>query len=93
MEEVRIDLRIPDEERDKEMKRASELCFKINQTNPTPPECRKLIEELFNENILKNTEHSLWHGGLLQKAETICFKTKLLLKSVKNTASLPRKQH
>lgn len=51
MEEVRIDLRIPDEERDKELKRSSELCFKINHTMPASPECRELIEELFNHNL------------------------------------------
>ena len=51
MEEVRVDLRIPDEAREKEMKRSSELCFKINHTMPTSPECRKLIEELFNNNL------------------------------------------
>lgn len=55
MEEVRVDLRIPDEVREKEMKRSSELCFKINHTMPTSPECRKLIEELFNNNLDKTT--------------------------------------
>ena len=55
MEEVRIDLRIPDEEREKEMKRSSELCFKINHTMPTSPECRKLIEELFSQGVDKTT--------------------------------------
>lgn len=47
MEEVRIDLRIPDEEREKELKRAAELCFKINNTMPGTKECRQLTEELF----------------------------------------------
>ncbi len=55
MEEVRIDLRIPDEAREKEMKRASELCFKINHTMPTSPECRELIEELFSQGVDKST--------------------------------------
>lgn len=55
MEETRIDLRIPDEAREKEMKRSSELCFKINHTMPTLPKCRKLIEELFNNNLDKTT--------------------------------------
>lgn len=55
MEEVRIDLRIPDAEREKEMKRTAELCFKINHTIPTSPECRALIEELFNHNLDKST--------------------------------------
>ncbi len=55
MEEVRIDLRIPDEEREKEMKRASELCFKINNTMPGTPECRKLTEELFSNGVDETT--------------------------------------
>lgn len=53
MEEFRVDLRIPDEEREAELKRSSELCFKINHTMPTSPECRKLIEELFNNELPK----------------------------------------
>ena len=55
MEETRIDLRIPDEQRDNEMKRSAELCFKINHTMPTLPECRQLIEELFNNQLDKST--------------------------------------
>lgn len=55
MEEVRIDLRIPDAEREKEMKRASELCFKINHTMPTSTECREMIEELFTQGVDKTT--------------------------------------
>lgn len=55
MEEVRIDLRIPDKERDKEMKRSSELCFKINHTMPNTPECRELIEDLFSQGVDKTT--------------------------------------
>lgn len=51
MDEVRIDLRIPDEELDKELKRCAELCFKINHTMPATPECRSLIEELLNNNL------------------------------------------
>ena len=55
MEEIRIDLRIPDKEREEEMKRSSELCFKINHTIPSSPECRKLIEELFNNDLDEST--------------------------------------
>lgn len=55
MEEVRIDLRIPDENRDKEMKRSAELCFKINNTMPGTFECRALIEELFTQGVDKST--------------------------------------
>jgi acetyltransferase-like isoleucine patch superfamily enzyme len=55
MEEVRIDLRIPDENREKELKRSSELCFKINHTMPTSSECRELIEELFEGKLDKST--------------------------------------
>ena len=55
MEEVRIDLRIPNEERDKELKKSAELCFKINHTMPGTPECRALIEELFSQGVDKTT--------------------------------------
>jgi acetyltransferase-like isoleucine patch superfamily enzyme len=55
MEEIRIDLTIPDKARELEMKRSSELCFKINHTLPTTPECRKLIEELFNNKLDEST--------------------------------------
>lgn len=55
MEEVRIDLRIPDESREKEMKRSAELCFKINHTMPETPECRELIEDLFSQGVDKST--------------------------------------
>lgn len=55
MEEVRIDLRIPDIEREKDMKKSSELCFKINHTMPTSSECRELIEELFDNKLDKTT--------------------------------------
>lgn len=55
MEEVRIDLRIPDEEREKELKRAAELCFKINTTMPGTPENRALIKELFTQGVDKST--------------------------------------
>ena len=55
MEEVRIDLRIPDEAREKEMKRSAELCFKINHTMPGTPECRELIEDLFSQGVDKST--------------------------------------
>ena len=47
MEEVRIDLRIPNPERDAEGKRSTQLCFKINHTMPMTPECDALIKELF----------------------------------------------
>ena len=39
----------------KKIKRSSELYFKINHTMPTSVECRKLIEELFNNNLDKTT--------------------------------------
>jgi acetyltransferase-like isoleucine patch superfamily enzyme len=55
MEEVRIDLRIPNKDREAEMKRSSELCFKINHTLPTSNECRELIEELFEGDLDKST--------------------------------------
>jgi len=55
MEEFRIDLRIPNEAREKEIKRAAELCFKINGTMPGSPENRELIEELFSNGVDKTT--------------------------------------
>ena len=48
MEEVRIDVRTQSPERIAEAKRSSDLCFRINHTNPTTPECQELIQELFN---------------------------------------------
>ena len=47
MEEVRIDLRIPNPEREAEGKRSTQLCFKINHTMPMTEECNALIKELF----------------------------------------------
>lgn len=55
MEEVRLDLRLPNEERQKEVKRSSELCFRINHTMPTTSECKNLIDELFNHTLGENT--------------------------------------
>lgn len=55
MKEEIIDLRIPHKEREAEIKRSSELCFKINHTMPTDPKCRELIEELFNNTLDKST--------------------------------------
>ena len=37
MEEFRIDLRIPNEAREKEIKRAAELCFKNKRHNARKP--------------------------------------------------------
>lgn len=47
MEEVKIDLRIPNPERAAEGKRSTQLCFKINHTMPMTEECDALIRELF----------------------------------------------
>ncbi len=55
MEEVRIDVSIPDEVRDTEVKRSAEVCFKINHTMPGTPECRSLIEELFTQGVDEST--------------------------------------
>lgn len=55
MEEVRIDVRNQTPERIAEAKRSSELCFKINHTMPTSLECKKLIDDLFNNNIGEGT--------------------------------------
>lgn len=55
MEEIRIDVRNQEPERIAEAKRSSELCFKINHTMPTSHECKKLIDELFNNTLGENT--------------------------------------
>lgn len=55
MEEVRIDIRIPDEKREAESIRSSQLCFKINHTMPNTDECKNLISELFNNSLGENT--------------------------------------
>lgn len=55
MEEVRLDLRIPNEERMAEYIRSSQLCFKINNTMPQTEECNNLIKELFGENLGENS--------------------------------------
>lgn len=54
MEEVRLDLRIPNEERMAEYIRSSQLCFKINNTMPQTDECNALIKELFGDNLGEN---------------------------------------
>ena len=41
MEEVRIDVRKQEPERIAEAVRSSDLCFRINHTNPTTPECKE----------------------------------------------------
>lgn len=55
MEEVRLDLRIPNEERMAEYIRSSQLCFKINNTMPQTEERNNLIKELFGENLGENS--------------------------------------
>lgn len=55
MKEVRIDLRTQDEERIAEVKRSTELCFKINHTMPNTPEYKELVDELFNHSLGENT--------------------------------------
>lgn len=55
MEEIRIDLRIPNEKRNQEVQRCYELCHKINHTLPTSQECKEYINELFNNSLGENT--------------------------------------
>lgn len=55
MEEIKIDLSTQDPVRTAEIQRSTELCFKINHTMPTTPECRQLINELFNNSLGENT--------------------------------------
>lgn len=47
MEEIRIDLRESNPEREAESKRSTQICFKINHTMPMTAECDALIRELF----------------------------------------------
>ena len=58
MEEVRIDVRNQSPERIEEVKRSADLCFRINHTNPTMPECQELMQELFNNTLGENTRIS-----------------------------------
>ena len=55
MEEVRIDVLNQTPDRIEEARRSSNLCFKINHTNPTTPECKELIDVLFNHTLGENT--------------------------------------
>ena len=55
MEEVRIDVRTQSPERIEEARRSADLCFRINHTNPTTPECHELVQELFNNTMGENT--------------------------------------
>ena len=58
MEEIRIDTTNQDPKRIEEAKRSADLCFRINQTNPTLPQCQELINELFNNSLGENTRIS-----------------------------------
>lgn len=51
MEEIRIDLRKPEEADPAEGIRCAQLCFKINHTMPMTEEYNRLISELFMGNI------------------------------------------
>lgn len=51
MEEIRIDLRKPEEADPEEGMRCARLCFEINHTMPGTEACNRLISELFAGNI------------------------------------------
>lgn len=51
MDEVRIDLRIPNEERMKESIRSTQLCYKLNHTMPYTDEYDAVLKELFGDNL------------------------------------------
>lgn len=51
MEKIRIDLRKTNKERMAEYIRSSQLCFKINIAMPQTEESKKLIKELFGDNL------------------------------------------
>ncbi len=55
MKEIRIDVKNQEPERIAEVKRSTELCFKINHTMPTSNEYQKLVDELFNHSLGENT--------------------------------------
>ena len=47
MEEVKIDMRKPEEVTPAEGVRCAQLCFKINHTMPVTEEYNRLVSELF----------------------------------------------
>ena len=47
MEEIRMDLRIPDEKREAEIRRTAEVLFRLNQTPPFSKERDQLLKDLF----------------------------------------------
>jgi hypothetical protein len=51
MEDVRIDVRIPEQANPEEGRRCMDLCFRINHTHPLSEEFSKLVSELFCGNI------------------------------------------
>ncbi len=55
MEEVRIDVNNQSPDRIAEAKRCADLCFRINQTNPTNPKIKDLFDELFNHTLGEGT--------------------------------------
>lgn len=55
MEEIRMDLRIPDEERSREGKRTTEWIYRFNQAMPGTPESAKALNELFHGRIGEGT--------------------------------------
>ena len=55
MEEIRIDMRKPEEADPAESQRSMELCFKINHTMPMTEEYDRLVSELFCGNIGENS--------------------------------------
>lgn len=55
MSEIKIDLNIPDEEREAEIRRSRQLCFKLGNTMPMTEEYSALVNELFGNNIGENS--------------------------------------
>ena len=51
MEEIRIDLRIPEQADPEESRRCMDLCYRINHTHPLSEEYAPLVSELFCGNI------------------------------------------
>lgn len=50
-EEIRVDMRVPNEKDHAENIRASQVMFKLNQTMPFTEEYNRLLKELFGDNL------------------------------------------
>ena len=56
MEETRIDLKIPDSKLNEQIKRTSDVLFKLNHTQPYTDEYNKSVKELFTGGLGENSQ-------------------------------------